>query len=248
GDLANPLLHPRTFENSVRQEGATLRMDLAAGEIEFGSLEIGPSRNGFAVNYQARDMDRGQAVALEVSNTPPEQWAQRLASDSGVRVAIELGRETLVLLHDSNRWLHVAPESIPSAHVQGPWDGRVAGTNPGAQVLNMAWLSEAQIVPHLTRAGYSHLEVQMRGDQRVVIRANQRGPPAGGRAVEIRSVQELLSGTQEGNSLVFSLENLPPSLRHHPETLLQWFSRRQLRELASKVGEGGTGPISVTVE
>ncbi len=86
-------------------------------------------------------------------------------------------------------------------------------------------MQPADAAQELGRAEYLRLDLTGSADQRPMIDAGARGPPAGGHALKIHGPGGVdLTGTADGSgSIYFSGEQLPPEIRNDPAALQRWF-------------------------
>lgn len=239
GDLAADL----PFARQLERRGPALVMETKAGEAALGSLRIEPRANGFAVKFRARDLDYGHSLGRKLSRSGDP--AGVLARESGVEAFVQRApNEFYVKQRGADRWLHLAPETEPQVSVGKGWQSRIADTTPGAKTYNLALLEQPQVETALQQSGYVRVQPSAAADQRPLIAFDARGPPAGGRPVELVSSGFKLQGSAdaEGN-LFFKVADLPPPLRENLSRLPEHFGPRETAGLRAKLLNRSPGKI-----
>ncbi|HJT76687.1 MAG TPA: hypothetical protein VJ739_05750, partial [Gemmataceae bacterium] len=225
------------FERFTAREGRGLTLDTKAGGTDLGSLHIEPRGNGFGVEFRSRDLDLGQSLARRLSDV--NDPAAMLARDPQVAAFYETGEgEYLVKMRGADKWLHLAGEKSHAAKFGAGWQSHVADTAAGAKSFSLAWVEEPAAAESLSRGDYLRVELPAAADQRPRIAANARGPPEGGRSVEITSGNLRLTGTAKGDAIYLRTADLPEALRHSPETLGELFAGDRVGDLPARLASG----------
>jgi hypothetical protein len=245
GDLA-----PTAFERTVTRAEGELRLNTRAGAAELGELSITPTANGFAVGFESRDVDAGQALGRDLSvSKDPRAF---LAGDARVEALYELGDGAfLVKLRGGKKLLKLAPEPEPSPTVGAGWQGRVADVKAGAVTYDLAWVEPADAPRAIGDAEYLRLDLRPLVDRRPGIVVLARGPPSGElpdglRAVEIGGPEKVVGLIDaRGETLFVRRADLPKALAEAPERLTRLVGSADRSALKAT---GGDEPLVARLE
>lgn len=194
--LDSELAH-QPFTHTFAQQGDRLTFATSVGDAKLGELSVSGEANGFAVGWQAREIDLGQSLALRLtrSDTPDAL----LMGDPHVASAIRLAPdrfEYMVRFHGSDRWMLIMPETQPSARVAAGFEARVTTGNYDVPALQLAWLDDQAASEQLGSEGYLAAYIDSTSAKPLVMNAPARGPPDG--ATQVR----IISGDVTLNALV----------------------------------------------
>lgn len=238
GDLANV-----PFQRTVTREAGGLRVSSRAGDAGLGELRINATRNGFAINHQPRALDRGMGIGRRLSSVKAEERAAALAREPGIDKVVRLANGDLLVAESGGGWLRFSAETKPALTIGEGFQGRVADTARGAEPIKVACLGDKVPAAEMGKAEYLWLDPGTTADQRLVIEATARGPPAGAgadRPVELAGGDVTLRGVTDGaGRVVLRTPDLPAHLRDNPTGLFELFGARETAGLRAKLAQPG---------
>lgn len=159
GELANQSVS-RTLE--VRAGGFEYRA--LAGNAEIGSLDIGKTANGFRVGWSSRDLDAGYSLGRRLSTSRNVRDA--LAHDRQVTASTSLPDGSYVArVRGAERWVRFAEEQKVSSKIDGEWQARVAGFEPGARSVKIQWVDDAWVKEKLGTGRFDELTRRVQATQ-----------------------------------------------------------------------------------
>jgi hypothetical protein len=157
GELAN-----QSIRRTVEARAGGVEYCALAGEAQIGSLGVTRTGNGFKVGWAGRDLDAGYALGRRLSTT--RDLAGALGRDRQVLASSRLPDGTYVArVRGSDRWVRFAEETQASSKIDGEWQARVAGYEPGARSVKMQWVDEAWVKGQVGDRPFEAIATQVHG-------------------------------------------------------------------------------------
>lgn len=214
---------------TVHAEATGFKVEVGAGEVPVGRLNVERTRNAFKVGWEGRDADAGQSLALRLSRHPKPD--EMLALDPRVEVAYQLGDDGtfLVKMSNSERWMKVSTGGggdLPPPG--GPLKVAVGDPDPGGESRSfmLDWLDQKGVRKELSSAGrglkIQPVERAVLGENRYAqgmrIQAHADAPPSGVTPVTIRSEGQVIRAKVDPRTqtLYVSRADLPPAVEGNP--------------------------------
>jgi hypothetical protein len=257
----------RTFGFRSEANAGELGVAARLGDDPLGRLAIEHTGNAFSVGFRELDYGEMHAVARRLAEQPGLQVESLLADQRGVAAWIKLdesGREFLVQMKASGRWLKLWPEGAPRVEIAPGVDMRAGGwSGTGGERWNLAWAKADEVAKPLAGQGYLKVEVPASVRSGLSMSANVRGPP-GLEPIRFARGDLRVQGwarQQDGGKIYyFKLAELPPELRGAPEALRQLVQPPGASKLAAAIshlqqgsyraagGDLASDPVHVKVE
>jgi len=126
-----------------------LSINTFAGKTELGRLKTTRTRNGFDVGWRGRDIDDGQVLMHQISQTPDQSIESILNNHSMVALVAKPSESDslLVKLHGADDWMQIATGGGGS-NLPPEWQARV-GSFPDeagrSQNMLLRWVDDDQV-------------------------------------------------------------------------------------------------------
>lgn len=230
---------------TVRAEAGGFEVEVEAGEVHVGRLNVERARGAFRVGWEGRDVDAGRALARRLSSHPrPDEM---LALDPHVEVAYQLGDEGafLVKMNNSERWMKITSGGggdLPPPG--GPLKVAVGDPDPGGRSHGflLGWLDEQAAQRELSAAGrglkIQPVERAVLGENNFAlgmrVQAHADAPPPGLTPVTIRGEDYVLRAKvdQSTQTLYVSRADLPPALEGRPDWVGKQLKPADIQEIS----------------
>jgi hypothetical protein len=218
------------LRQTIRAEAEGFNIEVGAGEVPVGRLNVERSRGAFKVGWEGRDVDAGQSLAARLSRHPKPD--EMLALDPRVEVAYQLDDKGtyLVRMNNSERWMKVTTGGggdLPPPG--GPLKVAVGDPDPdgGARGLILGWLERKNVQQELSASGrglkIQPVERAVLGEEHFAqglrIQSHSYAPPRGTTPVTIRSEGHVIRGKVDPSTQTLYVDraDLPPALEANPE-------------------------------
>lgn len=163
-------LAKQAIERVVLRDERGIAFQTRLGEAPLGDLQIGRTRNGFAIAWKGRDLDRASALAADLSTTRNPRAL--LTADPRIEALIEIpagkADSYAVRFKGSKGWALLAVEEAPAADIAAGWMARSARTDgravyqtrlvSGEEVLQAAGPNPSLVVDQLAGRPFVRLE------------------------------------------------------------------------------------------
>jgi hypothetical protein len=187
GDGPPGVTFTRTWEpDEGPRRSIVASVELGGASTGLGKLRIEGVRNGFDVDFQSHDIDKGHSLARRLSTA--SNLATALAAEPGVASFFSQGDESFwVRLHGCEKWLKLAPNKGNEANISKGWHSRSADTRGGATPLDLAWFDNAEAARALGKGEWVAIDMPATADQRPLIDTPARGPPEMSKELKINA-------------------------------------------------------------
>lgn len=214
---------------TVRPEADGFKVEVGAGEVPVGRLNVERARGAFRVGWEGRDADAGQTLALRLGRHP--RPGEMLALDPRVEVAYQLDEAGtfLVKMNNSERWMRVSAGGGGGPPPPGgPLKVSVGDPDPGGKSRGfmLGWMDAKAARQELSAAGrglkIQPVERPVLGEnnyaQGLRVQAHADAPPPGLTPVTIRSGDQVIRAKVDPDTrtLYVSRGDLPPALEGDP--------------------------------
>ena len=254
-------MRPEAFRRVVEREPGGLRLTAAAGEADVGALQIDRTGRGYRVQWDAGGVERGLAVARDLSRKAVKP-ADLLDADRRVESAVALaGRnEYLIKLAGSDKWMHVAEEVNPTVALADGWQSRVAyfeaqpsgpagllGQSRPSRSLNVKWVNAETAARQIPENAVVRIRTGGAGGGEPPRRLDvvAAGFPDGGRPVELVGDGFVIKGRAADGALYVRASELPAAVRADPARLGGLGRSPEVRAAAPEMFKAGSEPVRV---
>ncbi|HEX7316929.1 MAG TPA: hypothetical protein VF297_23710 [Pyrinomonadaceae bacterium] len=242
GELGNVPLR-----QTVRSEPAGFKVEVGAGEVPVGSLNVERSQGAFRVGWRGRDAEVGQAMARRLSRHP--RPAEMLALDPRVEAAYQLGDggPFLVKMKDSERWMKVeAGGGGNTPPPGGPPKVAIGAPDPDGEsrTFLLGWIDKNEAQRQLS-AGGRGLKIQpverdvvgVKGvAEGMKVQTHAGNPPADAVPVTIKSQGQVINAKVDPatKTLYVGRNGLPPALEGNPAWVAEQLKPADVQRISEK--------------
>lgn len=239
---------------TVRAEADGFTVEVGAGEVPVGRLNVERARGAFRVGWEGRDVDAGQMLARRLSrSSKPDEM---LALDPRIEVAYQLGDEGtfLVKMNNSEHWMKVTNGgggNLPPPG--GPLKVAVGDPDPGggSRGFILAWIDRKGVQQELRATGrglkIQPVERSVLGQnnyaQGMRIQTHTDAPPTGLTPVTIRNGDQVITAKVDPHSqmLYVGRAELPPSLQGDPGWVGQQLKPADIQKISQSAKSSPAG-------
>jgi len=239
---------------TVRAEADGFNVEVGAGEVPVGRLNVERARGAFRVGWEGRDVDAGQMLARRLSRSPKPD--EMLALDPRVEVSYQLGDEGtfLVKMNNSEHWMKVTNGgggNLPPPG--GPLKVAVGDPDPGGESRSfiLAWLDRKSVQQELSATGrglkIQPVERSVLGQnnyaQGMRIQTHADAPPTGLTPVTIRNGDQVITAKVDPHTqtLYVGRAELPPSLQGDPGWVGQQLKPADIQKISQSAKSSPAG-------
>lgn len=242
------------LRQTVRAEADGFNVEVGAGEVPVGRLNVERARGAFRVGWEGRDVDAGQMLARRLSrSSKPDEM---LALDPRIEVAYQLGDEGtfLVKMNNSEHWMKVTNGgggNLPPPG--GPLKVAVGDPDPGggSRGFILAWIDRKGVQQELSATGrglkIQPVERSVLGQnnyaQGMRIQTHTDAPPTGLTPVTIRNGDQVITAKIDPHSqmLYVGRAELPPSLQGDPGWVGQQLKPADIQKISQSAKSSPAG-------
>lgn len=155
---SNQLIHSNFKSVISFNTQNAFRANTHIGDSNLGTFGISKTETGFKIAWKKGDIDAGQAIGQIVSKSQAPY--QTLVKNPNVESFIKLGGNNNYLVKEinSNKLLHISPESSPSVKIQPGWTSRVNDVYQGKRNINLKWVEKKAVIDELGNEGAIAIE------------------------------------------------------------------------------------------
>jgi len=227
------------FEHIISRNTHGMEVKTSIGNSSLGNLNISKTTNGFRLSWQSRDIDAGQSLARELSRS--SNPGKLLAENPNVEKFIQLSSENnyFVKLHNSEKWLKIAPEKEPTANISKGWHSRVADVYGSNNNLQLAWVEPQAVKAQLSGSGYIKIQPIKGSHQTILIDKPARGPPARSKTFEFKNRDIILDGKIDPKTgqMYVDKSKLPKFLKDDPTELQNFLHKTEPQKILAKASK-----------
>ena len=237
------------FEHIISRNVHGVEIKASIGDSALGNLNISKTTNGFRLSWRSRDIDAGQSLARELSKS--SNPGKLLAENPNVEKFIQLSDENnyFVKLHNSEKWLKIAPEPEPTANISKGWQSRVADVSGSKNNLQLAWIDPPAVKAQLSGSGYIHIQPVKGSHQIILINNPARGPPSISKAFRFKNGDITLEGKIDlkTGQMYVDKSKLPQLLKDDPTALQSFIPKTDLQNILAKAPKSQSDVIQYSV-
>lgn len=129
----------------VEKPDGTFALGSKLGDTPIGELRaVATGKNGFSVGFEANAVDKGMAIAKQISDFKGDPAVFLRQHPEVVQYFKTEGGQWCAQVKNSNEWMVMRLDAKPATNIPQGWQARTSGSSPTSKIVEVKWVSKAE--------------------------------------------------------------------------------------------------------